>query len=134
VSSITAFLPLAGNAVYSGTKSFLNSFTQALSYELKNTGIKVQALVPGFTYSDFHKRPDYSKLNTYASVPKILWMTSEDVAKISLRALEKNKLYCIPGGLNKIIVFAGRSGLAALGSTVMARIYKRSANKTPNKA
>ncbi|MBI5963499.1 MAG: SDR family NAD(P)-dependent oxidoreductase, partial [Chloroflexi bacterium] len=40
VSSITAFLPLAGNAVYSGTKSFLNSFTQALSYELKNTGIK----------------------------------------------------------------------------------------------
>ncbi len=133
VSSITAFLPLAGNAVYSGTKSFLNSFTQALSYELKNTGIKVQALVPGFTYSDFHKRPDYSKLNTYSSIPKILWMTSEDVAKISLRDLEKNRLYCIPGVLNKMIVLAGKSGLAALGSTVMAQIYKRSANKTTKK-
>jgi uncharacterized protein len=134
VSSITAFLPLAGNAVYSGTKSFLNSFTQSLSYELKNTGIKVQALVPGFTYSDFHKRPDYSKLNTYASVPKILWMTSEDVAKTSLRALGRNQLFCVPGVLNKLIAFAGKSGLAALGSTVMAQIYKNSAKKNSEKA
>ena len=133
VSSITAFLPLAGNAVYSGTKSFLNSFTQALSYELKNTGVKVQALVPGFTYSDFHKRPDYSKTNTYASVPKILWMTSEDVVKTSLRALEKNRLFCIPGFINKLIVLAGKSGLAALGSEVMAQIYMRSAKKAAGK-
>ena len=133
VSSITAFLPLAGNAVYSGTKSFLNSFTQALSYELKNTGVKVQALVPGFTYSDFHKRLDYLKTNTYNSVPKILWMTAEDVAKLSLKALEKNKLFCIPGVTNKMIVLAGRSGLAALGSAVMAQIYLRSAKKAAGK-
>lgn len=133
VSSITAFLPLAGNAVYAGTKSFLNSFTQALSYELKNTGVKVQLLAPGFTYSDFHKRPDYSKTNTYATVPKILWMTAEDVAKISLRALKRDQLFCIPGALNKMIAFAGRSGLAALGSAVMAQLYKRSSKKVEGK-
>lgn len=133
VSSITAFLPLAGNAVYSGTKSFLNSFTQALSYELNNTGVKVQALVPGFTYSDFHKRPDYLKTDTYNSVPKILWMEPEDVAKTSLRALDGNKLFCIPGLINKMIVLAGRSGLAALGSAVMAQIYLRSAKKAAGK-
>ena len=134
VSSITAFLPLAGNAVYSGTKSFLNAFTQALSYELKNTGVKVQALVPGFTYSDFHKRPDYSKTNTYASVPKFLWMTAEDVAAASLKALKKGKLFCIPGFVNKMIVLAGRSGLAALGSAVMAQIYKRPIKQISDKA
>jgi short-subunit dehydrogenase len=133
VSSIVAFLPLAGNTVYSGTKSFLNSFTQALSYELKNTGVKVQVLVPGFTYSDFHKRPDYTKVNTYSSVPKILWMKAEDVAKISLRSLERNQLFCIPGWINKLITFAGKSGLAALGSTVMAQIYQRAAKKNTGK-
>jgi len=129
VSSITAFLPLAGNAVYSGTKSFINSFTQALSYELKNSGVKVQVLVPGFTYSDFHKRPDYSNQNAYSSVPKILWMKAEDVAITSLRALERNQLFCIPGFINKLIAIAGKSGLAALGSTVMAQIYKRAAKQ-----
>ncbi len=124
VSSITAYMPLAGNAVYAGTKSFLNSFTQSLSYELKETGVKVQILAPGFTYSDFHKRPDYSKLNTYASVPKFLWMTSEQVVKISLKALERNKLECIPGWINKMIVLAGKFGFASLGSAVMSRRYK----------
>jgi len=124
VSSVTAFMPLAGNAVYAGTKAFLNAFTQSLSFELKDTGVKMQLLAPGFTYSDFHKRPDYSKTNTYNVIPKYMWMTADDVARISLRDLKRNKLVCIPGALNQLIAFAGRSGLAALGSKVMARRYK----------
>jgi len=128
VSSITAYMPLAGNAVYSGTKSFLNAFTQALAFELKNTGVKAQLLAPGFTYSDFHKRPDYAKLDTYSSVPKFMWMKAEDVARISLHALERGEVHCIPGTLNKLIALAGKSGLAALGSKIMARRYK-----TPSK-
>ncbi|MCJ7432705.1 MAG: SDR family oxidoreductase [Anaerolineales bacterium] len=124
VSSVAAYMPLAGNAVYSGTKSFLNAFTVALAFELKNTGVKVQLLTPGFTYSDFHKRPDYAKLNTYSSIPKFMWMKAEEVVRISLHALERNKRHCIPGMLNKLIVFAGKSGLAALSSKIMARRYK----------
>jgi short-subunit dehydrogenase len=133
VSSVTAYMPLAGNAVYAGTKSFLNSFTEALAFELKNTGVKVQVLVPGFTYSDFHKRPDYVKLDTYSSIPKFMWMTSEDVARSSLRALDGNKVHCIPGTLNKLIALAGKSGLAALGSKIMTRRYKTPAKQTTEK-
>jgi short-subunit dehydrogenase len=133
VSSVTAYMPLAGNAVYAGTKSFLNSFTEALAFELKNTGVKVQVLVPGFTYSDFHKRPDYAKLDTYSSIPKFMWMTPGEVARISLRALDKNKVHCIPGALNKLIALAGKSGLAALGSTIMTRRYKVPAKQTTEK-
>lgn len=124
VSSVTAYMPLAGNAVYSGTKSFLVSFTEALNFELKNTGVKVQVLVPGYTYSDFHKRPDYEKLNTYNSVPKFMWMTADEVARISLRDLDKGKVRCIPGIINKLIAFAGKSGLAAFGSNLMLSRYK----------
>ena len=128
VSSITAFMPLAGNAVYSGTKAFLNAFTQSLAFELKGSGVTMQVLAPGFTYSDFHKRPDYVQFNTYSSIPKFLWMQPEDVARDSLRDLQRRKLFCIPGLLNKLIVLAGRSGLAALGSSIMAGRYK-----TPSK-
>ena len=124
VSSVTAYMPLAGNAVYSGTKSFLVSFTEALAFELKNTGVKAQVLVPGYTYSDFHKRPDYAKLDTYHSVPKFMWMTSDDVARISLRALDKGRVHCVPGLVNKLIVLAGKSGLAALVSSIMIGRYK----------
>lgn len=129
VSSITAYLPLAGNTVYSGTKSFLVSFTQALSYELRNSGVKTQVLIPGFTYSDFHKRPDYAQVNTYTTVPKFMWMEAQDVIRISLRDLERGRLVSIPGLLNKLISLAGKSGLAALGSSVMAGIYKRASRK-----
>lgn len=124
VSSVAAYMPLAGNTVYSGTKSFLNAFTESLSFELKNTGVKAQLLAPGFTYSDFHKRPDYAKLNTYSYIPKFMWMKAEDVARISLRALERGHVHCVPGMLNKLIVLTGKSGLAALGSKIMARLYK----------
>ena len=124
VSSVTAYMPLAGNAVYSGTKSFLNAFTEVLALELKNTGVKAQLLIPGFTYSDFHKRPGYIKLNTYTSIPKFMWMTSDDVARSSLRALERNKVRCIPGVLNQLIALAGKMGLAPLGSKIMAGRYK----------
>lgn len=133
VSSVAAYMPLAGNAVYSGTKSFLNAFTEALSFELKNTGVKVQLLAPGFTYSDFHKRPDYVKLNTYSSIPKFMWMTAEDVARISLHALNRGHVHCVPGMLNKLIVLTGKSGLAALGSKIMARRYKMPAKQTGDK-
>ena len=133
VSSLTAYMPLGGNAVYSGTKSFLNAFTEALAFEVKGTGVKVQLLAPGFTYSDFHKRPEYSNVDTYSSVPKFMWMNADDVARISLRALEKNKTVCIPGTLNKLIAFAGKSGLAALGSAVMIRRYKKAKVRTTEK-
>lgn len=122
VSSIAAYLPLTGNAVYSGTKSFLNSFTKALSLELKNTGVKVQLLAPGFTYSDFHKRPEFSGHNIYTSIPKYFWTTSEQVAQTSLKALDKNKFECIPGWINKMIVATGKMGLASFGSKIMALI------------
>ena len=54
VSSVAAFLPAAGNATYSGTKAFLNAFSQGLAAEVRGTGVQVQALCPGFTRTEFH--------------------------------------------------------------------------------
>ncbi len=52
VSSMAGFQPMPFNATYGATKAFVNSFTEALHEELRGTGVRVQALCPGFTRTD----------------------------------------------------------------------------------
>ncbi len=56
VASVAAFVRSPGNASYCSTKSWMAVFTEALSLELQAAGslVKVQALCPGYTYSEFH--------------------------------------------------------------------------------
>lgn len=56
--SIAGFIPGAFQAVYNGTKAFLNSFSFALRNELKDTGVTVSCLMPGPTETEFFKRGD----------------------------------------------------------------------------
>jgi len=56
VASLSAFYPLPRGATYSGTKAFMGAFSEAIHMELARTGLKVQALCPGFTRTDFHER------------------------------------------------------------------------------
>jgi hypothetical protein len=114
VSSPSSYLPLAGSTSYAATKAFLNIFSETLRAELRGTDIKLQVLLPGFTYSDFHKRDEWARSDFYSTMPKWLWMTAEAVAQTSLRALKGGGLYCIPGLHNKVIVFLGKSGLFKL--------------------
>jgi short-subunit dehydrogenase len=114
VSSPAAYLPMSGNVMYASTKAFLNVFSEALRAELRGTGVFVQTLLPGFTYSDFHKRGEYAKYDFYSTLPKWAWMTSESVAQKSLRALERGNPSCIPGLHNQIVVFLAKTGVAGL--------------------
>lgn len=54
--SIAGFLPGAYQAVYNGTKAFINSFSSALREELKDSGVSVSCLMPGATDTNFFKR------------------------------------------------------------------------------
>lgn len=96
VSSISALLPVGGNTVYGATKAYLNFFTESLALELKDTGVRVQALCPGFTVSEFHDRIGRP------SLPRIFWMSPEQVVEESLCGLRENQLYVIPGWLYKV--------------------------------
>lgn len=96
VSSSAAFFPTPGAATYCASKSYLNVFSEALQAELAGTGVRVQALCPGFTYTEFHDTPEYKDFDR-ARIPKFLWMTAEAVVSASLQALGQGQVICIPG-------------------------------------
>jgi uncharacterized protein len=121
VASTAAFSPLSG-PVYSATKAFLVSFSENLQYELAGTGVRIQALCPGLTHTDFHEviRMDISGL------PGFLWMSARDVVRVSLRALGRKRVICIPGWKNRLITAPMRCApTAALLRSVAGLPYFR---------
>ena len=102
VASISAFLPVSGSVNYSASKAYLVNFSRALQTELADTGIKVQALCPGFTYTEFHATGDYTDFDR-TRIPRGFWMSSEAVVIASLRDLARGRTVCIPGFKNHLL-------------------------------
>jgi hypothetical protein len=99
VSSMGAYFNMVTVENYGATKAYVVSFTESLHVALMGTGIRVQALAPGFTVTEFHSRlgADFTK-------EQRRWMRAEEVVEISLRALEKGRVVCIPGVRSRLIV------------------------------
>jgi len=95
VSSVAGFWRSGGNVSYCATKGWMNDFTEGLRIELDLLGspVVVQALCPGFTYTEFHDVLGVDR----NKVPRWLWMDAGTVVEASLRGLESGKLFVIPG-------------------------------------
>jgi short-subunit dehydrogenase len=126
VSSIAAFGQSPTNVSYCATKAWINSFTEGLALELAalESPVKVQALCPGFTLSEFH-----DTLGMYRGlIPKSLWMTADFVVDASLRGFDRGRLIVIPGWRYQL--FAGMmkvvpAGLKRRTSIAAVRRYRR---------
>lgn len=102
VASIAGFMYGPGNVNYSATKAYLITFSLGLDTELAGTGVKVQALCPGFTHTEIHKEMPHVK----KQIPSWLWMDADRVVDISLSQLERGgPVVCIPGKRNKLMKF-----------------------------
>jgi short-subunit dehydrogenase len=102
VASVAAFVRRAGSSSYCATKSWMAVFTEGLYLELLNakSDVTVQALCPGFTYSEFH---DTMKVDRSSMAPKSFWLKAEDVVDASLKGLRRKKLFVVPGGQYKVL-------------------------------
>ena len=114
LSSIGAFLTGPADESYCATKAYLLVFSRALQAELNGTGVRVQALCPGFTSTEFHDRPAYERYDIRARIPKGLWMSADEVVDRSLSALARGRVICVPGFKNRMLVLLARMGLAPL--------------------
>jgi short-subunit dehydrogenase len=106
VSSIGAFLPGKGLAVYGATKAFLNCYSQALQAELTGTGIAVQALCPGYTRTEFHA-PLLEAGFDNNRIPDEMWMNADEVVAASLEALGSGQVLVVPGETNQALARMG---------------------------
>lgn len=96
--SIAGFLPGTFQAVYNGTKAFLDSFAYALRHELKGSGVSVTCLMPGATETDFFERADM--MDT-----KVGQQKKDDagaVAKAGFEAMLKGDGQVVTGWENKL--------------------------------
>jgi uncharacterized protein len=102
VSSVAAYGQSPQSVSYCATKTWINSFTEGLAIELasRDSPVKVQALCPGFTLSEFH---DVVHMDRNV-IPKSLWMTSDFVVDASLRGFDRGELFVIPGWRYKLLV------------------------------
>lgn len=99
VSSLGAFQPVPGLAVYAATKAYVLSFTEALSEELRGTGVTASALCPGVTDTDMVSG---AKQQVKMDVPPGLAMTPEAVAQAGYRACMAGRVIQVPGVANEL--------------------------------
>jgi short-subunit dehydrogenase len=103
VSSIAAFVPEDSGSLYTASKKYVSSLSVALAKEGEPYGVKVLALCPGFTHTEFHKvLGNKEKVEKF---PKIMWMTADRVVEEGYDAVIKGKRIHINGLVNKVICF-----------------------------
>jgi short-subunit dehydrogenase len=102
VASVASWSPTAGNVNYNATKVYQRMYCEALAHELVDTGVHVQALCPGFTYTEFHDRLGGGR----KGIPTWAWLPAERVVDESLaQARSRGAVVCVPGKRFKLIVF-----------------------------
>ncbi len=118
VSSVASFI---AGGTYSAAKAYLTVHTESLHTELAKTNIKISALCPGFTHTEFHQR---GKMKM-SGLPNFMWLEADRVVAESWRAAMAGKAICIPGWryktLSTIARFGPRPLVRKLGIKVRAR-------------
>jgi hypothetical protein len=102
VASVAGFLHAAGSVSYNATKHWMVNFSEGLHLELRSTEspVRVQALCPGYTYSEFHDVVGMDR----SLVPRWLWLEADRVVADSLRGLERGQWLVVPGWFYRALV------------------------------
>ena len=111
VSSLAGLAPAPNNATYAASKAFVTSFSESLHEDLRNTGVSVTAVLPGFTRTEFHQ---HVGRDTVRRVPRQVWMSATTVAQSAVTATAAGRAICIPGWGYRLL--AGATSLLPRGT------------------
>ena len=111
IASIVAVAPEVLNGVYGGSKAFVLAFSQSLQHELADKGVRVQAVLPGATATDF-----WSIAGTPVEhLPQSIVMSAEDMVDAALAGLKQGEMVTIPSLPDRADWDAFESARKALG-------------------
>jgi short-subunit dehydrogenase len=124
VASVAGFLTNPGAVSYCATKTWINSFTEGLHLELRSaySPVRVQALCPGFTYSEFH---DAANMDRTKLAPRAWWYSAEFVVAESLAGLDRGQLFVIPGFRYRALVAVVNRLPRAVRHAALIRMSRR---------
>ncbi|WFU82446.1 SDR family oxidoreductase [Bradyrhizobium sp. CIAT3101] len=134
ISSIVAISPETLNGVYAGSKAFVLAFSLSLHHELADKGVRVQAVLPGATATDFW---DIAGVPVH-QLPAAIVMTADDMVDAALTGLDQGEVVTIPSLADKAdwdryegarIAMSGK-----LSSAVPAPRYNARENVSTSKA
>jgi short-subunit dehydrogenase len=121
VASTAAFQPLPGQAGYGGSKAFVLSYGRALGAELRGTGVTVTTLCPGPVETGFGEAAGLTHEESSGSLPKIMWVPVEAVAKAAVDGADKGRPVVIPGTANRILANLSHHAPRSLVLGLLAR-------------
>lgn len=103
VASLAGQMPATGgDTLYGPIKSFLIKASQGLHLELRDTGVHVTALCPGYTLTEFHD-VNGTRDEVSTAYPAWMWQTAEHVARVGYNAVEANRPKVTPGFMNNVL-------------------------------
>jgi short-subunit dehydrogenase len=97
VSSVAGFI---AGGTYSAAKSYLTVLSESLNADLKGSGVKVSALCPGFTRTEFHKRARMKM----KGLPSFMWLNADKLVAKAWKDAQANKPVSIPGWQYKLLI------------------------------
>jgi short-subunit dehydrogenase len=115
--------PIPNNATYAASKAFANTFSESLRGEVKRLGIHVTLLAPGPVRETLPDETEQSLVEKL--IPDFLWISTEYTAKISLDALERNKMRVVPGVTSKAMSVASGYAPRSIVTPIVGAVYKR---------
>ncbi|GHH62952.1 dehydrogenase [Kitasatospora indigofera] len=119
VASVAAFLP---RGTYGASKAWVVSFTQGVARDLGDSGVRMMALCPGFTRTEFHQRAGMGT----SDIPSWGWLSAERVVNEAMRDFARGRSLSVPGKRYKAAVAVARllpSGALGGVSSKAARTY-----------
>jgi uncharacterized protein len=100
VSSVASYVP---RSTYGAAKAWVTSFSEALAVEMRGTGVRAMAVLPGYTRTEFHQRAGIRGRG-----PRMLWLSADRVADDALRDLKRGRILSIPSKRYRVLATLSR--------------------------
>lgn len=123
VASVAGQITVAGDCNYGPTKTYLIALSKSLSDTVKNDGVHVMALCPGFTHTDFHQSGELAEMK--AGMPGFLWYDVDVVVREGLAALERGRSVYTSGRLYRYLMPVLRTPLSRVLIRAMGVNFRR---------
>ncbi|RLL49740.1 SDR family oxidoreductase [Mariprofundus sp. EBB-1] len=121
IASTAAFQPGPGMAAYFASKAYVLSYSEALAYELKQSGVTATCLCPGATQTEFFSQ---ATMEDSGLVKDKQLPSAANVALEGYQAMHHEKTLIVHGLFNRLRVFSLRTAPRAMITAITAKILK----------